>query len=134
MSSPGAEASGAAPRPGFRFAAACLLGGLCVALSAIAAHAVEPQHAVRLQSAAGLGLMHAIAVIALLRWPGRAASWLSGTMLAGAWLFVVALMLAVFWPGSTRFAPWGGGLMILSWLSLAGFAMAATLGNRSRAT
>ena len=119
----GDAVQGRLPRPGPVFGLACLLAGLSVALAAMAAHAAGPQQVVRLQSAASQGLMHAVAVIALLRWATGRARWLVVTLLSGAWLFVIALVLAPFWPGATRFAPWGGSAMILSWLALAGWAV-----------
>lgn len=101
-------------------AAGAVLAAAAVALSAYAAHAVEPAAGARLQSAALFAFGHGIAMAALaplaVRWTARLA--LMG-LLVGTLLFSGSLVAAHLFGTPTVFAPLGGGLMILAWLAWA---------------
>ena len=88
-----------------------------VALFAYAAHAAEPQVRASLHSAALFAFGHGIALCALAphatRWLGTVA--LAGLLL-GTLLFSGSLVSAHAFATSTPLAPWGGSVMILSWL------------------
>ena len=101
-------------------ASGAVLAAAAVALSAYAAHAVDPAAQARLQSAALFAFGHGIALAALAphttQWFGRFA--LAGLLL-GTLLFSGSLVAAHAWETPTTVAPFGGGLMILAWLTWA---------------
>ncbi len=101
-------------------AAGAVLAALSVALSAYAAHAVEPGAQHRLYTAAVFAFGHGIALVALAphlrRMFTMAALWL---LLLGTLLFSGSLTAAVLVGASTVLAPFGGTLMILAWLLVA---------------
>lgn len=88
-----------------------------MALAAYAAHVAEPGAQARMQSAAWFAFGHGIALAALaphtLRRFGAFA--LAGLLL-GTLLFSGSLVGANLFGTPTALAPFGGGLMILSWL------------------
>lgn len=99
-------------------AAGALLAGLAVALSAYTSHVVADDGKTSMYVAAALALAHGIALCALVpqapRRLGFTALW---GLLLGTLLFsggIVFLHLADFSLGLT---PYGGSLMILSWLA-----------------
>ncbi|HUH89754.1 MAG TPA: DUF423 domain-containing protein [Lysobacter sp.] len=98
-------------------AAGAVLAAASVALAAYAAHVAEPGAQVRLQSAAWFAFGHGIALAALaphaVRRFGRFA--LAGLLL-GTLVFSGSLVGAYLFGAPTTLAPFGGGLMILSWL------------------
>lgn len=98
-------------------AAGAVLVAASVALAAYAAHVAEPDGQTRLQSAAWFAFGHGIALAALApqatRRFGRVA--LAG-LLSGTLLFSGSLVAAHLVGTPTGLAPFGGGLMILSWL------------------
>ena len=109
-----------------------LIGAGGVALAAAAAH-VALASGSGLEGAANLLMIHAAVVLAaaaLMRqgwlWGPLGTAALAGFVL-GATLFAVDIALRAF-AGHPLFpfaAPWGGSLLILSWLLLAGAAIAA---------
>ncbi|HEU4773215.1 MAG TPA: DUF423 domain-containing protein [Lysobacter sp.] len=98
-------------------AAGAVFAAASVALAAYAAHVVEPGAQARLHSAAWFAFGHGIALAALAphaaRRFGRFA--LAGLLL-GTLLFSGSLVGAHLFGAPTTLAPFGGGLMILSWL------------------
>ncbi|HEY0504230.1 MAG TPA: DUF423 domain-containing protein [Lysobacter sp.] len=105
--------------PSARILAACgaLLAAAAVAGSAYAAHAVQGLDQQRLHSAALFAFGHGIALTALAPRRPRALRTLAlFVLLLGTVLFSGSLAAAVFAGMPTRFAPIGGGLMIMAWL------------------
>lgn len=104
-------------------AAGAILAAASVGLAAYAAHAVEPGAQARLQSAAWFAFGHGIALAALapraLQRVGQVA--LAGLLL-GTLAFSGSLVGAHLFGAATTLAPFGGGLMILSWLLWAAHA------------
>ncbi len=88
-----------------------------VALAAYAAHVVEPGAQVRLQSAAWFAFGHGIALAALAPHASRRLGVLAlASLLLGTLMFSGSLVGAHLFALPTALAPYGGGLMILSWL------------------
>lgn len=105
--------------PSARILAACgaLLAAAAVAASAYAAHAAQGLDQQRLHSAALFAFGHGIALTALVPRRPRAFRTLAlFVLLLGTLVFSGSLALAVFAGMPTRFAPIGGGLMIVAWL------------------
>lgn len=105
----------------------CLLIAVAIAGEAIAAHAlpgrVDPSLVDRFDRAMRYLILHGLASIALANIVRTAAQRIAfAAIMLGALVFCATLALSVFWPaaGITRFAPFGGGAMILGWLALAG--------------
>lgn len=96
---------------------AALSAALAIAAGAFGAHgAASPQAAEWLRTGGTYQLIHAVAILALLRWPGTAnAAWL---LLVGALIFAGTLYLMAIgaprWFGAIT--PIGGTLMIAGWL------------------
>ena len=102
-------------------AAGAVLAAAAVALSAYAAHVVDPAAQARLQPAALFAFGHGIALAALGPFAVRRLARLAlAALLLGTLLFSGSLVLAHFLAISTVLAPFGGGLMILAWLAWAG--------------
>ena len=111
---------------------ACLMLAVAVAGEAIASHAlparVDPTLVLRFERAMQYLIVHALALLALapqLRNPVQRIA--IAALLLGVVLFSGSLALSVVWPqaGLTAAAPFGGSLIIFSWLALAvGFALA----------
>jgi uncharacterized membrane protein YgdD (TMEM256/DUF423 family) len=96
---------------------AALSAAMAVAASAFGAHAApDTQAAEWLRTGGGFQLAHAIAALALIRWPSL--KWSALALLAGSALFGASLYaLALGAPRSVAMAaPIGGGLMIGGWL------------------
>jgi uncharacterized membrane protein YgdD (TMEM256/DUF423 family) len=100
-----------------------LLAALAIAGDAYAAHALPARVSDALveRFARGMNylLLHGIALAALgSRISSLAERLALGGIALGAIVFGFALALSVIWPVLpwTRFAPYGGGLLILSWL------------------
>lgn len=101
-------------------AAGALLAALAVALSAYASHGVAAEAQPRLFLAAMFAFGHGVALAALApqahgRWAGAALA----MMLLGVLGFSGSLAAAHFLAVSTRMAPLGGSLLMLSWLLVA---------------
>ncbi|MBU0555766.1 MAG: DUF423 domain-containing protein [Alphaproteobacteria bacterium] len=98
---------------------AALSAAVAIGASAFGAHAASsPQAAEWLRTGGLYQLIHAVAVLALLRFPvGSGASWalLGGSVLFAATLYAMALG-APRWLGAVT--PIGGTIMILGWLWL----------------
>jgi len=103
-------------------------GFLTVALGAFAAHALRPRVAPDLYTVFQTGVeyhsIHALALLALgnlaLHHPSRALHWSGGLMSAGILLFCGSLYLVAL-TGSRSLGiitPFGGGALLLGWLSL----------------
>jgi uncharacterized membrane protein YgdD (TMEM256/DUF423 family) len=98
-------------------AAGALLAAAAVALSAYAAHAASGPAQASLHAAAIMAFGHGVALAALAP-PARLRIQfftLSG-MLLGTLLFCGSLVLRHAFDLPVRLAPFGGGLLILSWL------------------
>lgn len=101
-------------------AAGAVLAAASVALSAYAAHAGGEGVRERLYLAAVLAFGHGVALAAMSR--DRASKLESAGLaglLAGTLLFSGSIAAAQLFGTSTRLAPLGGGLLMLSWLVLA---------------
>ncbi|RDZ27819.1 DUF423 domain-containing protein [Lysobacter silvisoli] len=103
--------------------AGAILAAAAVALSAYAAHVADALAQSRLQTAAVFAFGHGVALAALAPQAARrlARVALIGLLL-GVLLFSGGLASAHFFATSTRLLPYGGSLMILSWLLYAAAA------------
>jgi len=103
-----------------------LLGASGVALGAVAAHALaDPQAALAVERASNYQLIHVIAILVLLGIEGRLVALSRWLMLAGVIGFSGAIY-AKYLLGLTALgalAPFGGSLLILSWLVLGASAL-----------
>jgi uncharacterized membrane protein YgdD (TMEM256/DUF423 family) len=101
--------------------AGALLAGAAVALWAYAAHAAGGGAAqAALQSAAAIAFGHGLALAALSRLPRRRLGMLAlMTMGLGVLLFSGGILVAHLAGVHARTAPFGGTLLIASWLALA---------------
>jgi uncharacterized membrane protein YgdD (TMEM256/DUF423 family) len=98
-------------------ASGAVLAALAVALAAYASHAVHGQAQAALQTAAAVAFGHGVA-LATLAPPARLRAHflsLSGLLL-GTLLFSGSLVLHHALDLPLRLAPFGGGVLILSWL------------------
>ena len=94
-----------------------VLAAVAVALFAYAAHAAEPQVRASLHSAALFAFGHGIALCALAPHATRRLGTVAlAGLLLGTLLFSGSLLSAHAFATSTPLAPWGGSVMILSWL------------------
>ena len=98
-------------------AIAALTAAIAIAAGAFAAHAApSPQAAEWLRTGGTYQLIHAVAALALLRWPGTRLP--VAIMLGGAALFAATLYAMAFggarWLGAVT--PLGGAAMIVAWL------------------
>ena len=109
------------------------LGTWGVVASALAAHGRDPTAVVKLDAAARMLTVHAIALLALVGAQPRlhrqlvhivALLWGIGTIIFAGTLTLNALAAEVFMPGWP--APWGGGVIILGWVALTVAAFAKT--------
>ena len=101
-------------------AAGALLAALAVAGMRSVGRQRDGEVQARLQQAALMAFGHGIALVALgLQPAGAIARGMLAAMLLGVVLFSGSLVLShlLGWP--TRVAPFGGGLMIVSWVGLA---------------
>jgi uncharacterized membrane protein YgdD (TMEM256/DUF423 family) len=95
---------------------AALSAAIAIAAGAFGAHLATGKAVLWLQTGASYGLIHAVAVIALARWPSyERACWmlLGGSILFALTLYLMAVGLPL-WLGAIT--PIGGGLMIVGWL------------------
>jgi len=100
-----------------------VLGSSAVALGAVAAHALaDPQAAQSVERASNYQLLHVVAILALLALTGRWVELTRWLMLAGVIGFSGAIYAKYLLglPALGALAPFGGSLLILSWLVLAG--------------
>jgi uncharacterized membrane protein YgdD (TMEM256/DUF423 family) len=94
-----------------------VLAAASVALSAYAAHGAAGDAQASLQQAALFAFVHGIALAALAPRATRALARLAlAALLLGVLLFSGSLAGAHWLDMPTRWAPMGGGLMILAWL------------------
>lgn len=99
-----------------------LLGSTAVIIGAIAAHILqEPQAIISVERAASYQLVHAVILMVACLIPGRAAQCSRWCFLAGVLLFSGSIYAKYLFnlAGATQFAPTGGVLLMLGWLSLA---------------
>ncbi|MFC3551143.1 DUF423 domain-containing protein [Lysobacter cavernae] len=105
-------------------AGGAVLAAVAVALSAYAAHVTDGEAQSRLQLAALFGFGHGVALAALAPQAVRRLGLVAlAALLIGVLLFAGSLTAAYFLGTSTRFLPFGGGLMILAWLLYAADAV-----------
>lgn len=98
-------------------ASGAVLAAAAVALAAYAAHAAQGQAQVALQTAAILAFGHGIALVALAPPVRLRAQFLSLCgLLLGTLLFSASLVLHHALDLPVRLAPFGGSMLILSWL------------------
>lgn len=104
-------------------AAGAILAAAAVALSAYAAHVADALAQSRLQTAAVFAFGHGVALAALAPLAARRLARLAlAGLLLGVLLFSGGLASAYVFATSTRLLPYGGSLMILSWLLYAAAA------------
>lgn len=93
------------------------LAGASVGLAAYASHGVDGEARARLMLAATFAFGHGLALAALGPQAHRRSAQLAlAAMLVGALAFSGSLAAAQFLGTSTRFAPFGGALIMLGWL------------------
>ncbi len=111
-----------------------LLGASGVTLGAVAAHALsDPQAAIAVERASNYQLLHAIAILIIAQLGGALGALSRWLMLLGIVGFSGAIY-AKYLLGITelgKYAPWGGTLLILSWLFLAVSFLTAKSRSRS---
>lgn len=100
------------------FAALCC--GMSVALGAYASHAAVGQARERLALAALFAFAHGLALLALASRGSRLALAGKGLFAAGIVLFSGSLAAAALFATPTAAAPFGGSLLMLGWLLVAG--------------
>ena len=103
-----------------------VFGATGVGLAAYAAHAgaLDARHAAILQRGIEMQMWHALALLGASRVAGRAATLAVWGFLAGTMLFCGAVDSYAFGAGAiVRVAPFGGSLLILSWILLAAGAL-----------
>ncbi len=108
-----------APRPFARLCAAAgaVLAAVAVALAAYAAHGAEGLAQSRLQTAAAFAFGHGLALAALSpRAASRTARIALAAMLAGTLLFSGGVAASALAGTGSGVAPFGGTLLIASWL------------------
>lgn len=99
-----------------------LLGATGVALGAVASHALnDPQAAIAVERASTYQLLHTIAILVLLGFPGRIILLARFLMLAGIVGFSGAIYAKYLlgFAALGAMAPVGGSLLILSWFVVA---------------
>ncbi len=99
-----------------------VFGATGVALAAYAAHAggLDAAHAAILQRGIEMQMWHALALLGASRLAGRAATVAVWGFLAGTVLFCAGVDTFAFGVDAiVRVAPFGGSLLILSWILLA---------------
>ena len=100
-------------------AAGGLFGAFGVALSAYAAHAAGGDARQRLYTAAGIALVHGVALVAWTPRASRIGDVARLALLIGVVLFSGSLVAAHMYGLPTRLAPVGGSLLIAGWLFVA---------------
>jgi uncharacterized membrane protein YgdD (TMEM256/DUF423 family) len=127
---------------GVWLAAAALNGAFAVAMGAYAAHglaAADPITRDWVGTAVRYQMWHALALLGVAALMGRApaAGWLliasAAAFLAGIVLFSGSLYLLALagWRSAAAVTPFGGLVLILGWLALAGYGVAVWRGRRS---
>lgn len=111
-----------------------LLGASGVMLGAVAAHALsDPHAAIAVERASNYQLLHAIAILIIAHLGGALGALSRWLMLLGIVGFSGAIyakyLLSITELG--KYAPWGGTLLILSWLVLAVSFLTAKSRSRS---
>jgi uncharacterized membrane protein YgdD (TMEM256/DUF423 family) len=92
-----------------------------VGMGAWAAHAVAGAARLRLETAVLYLFLHGLGLVALApQLDSRLRRLAAAAIVVGSLLFCGSLVAAAAFGASTRLAPIGGGLLILSWLVLAG--------------
>jgi len=105
-------------------AMAALFCAAAVGLGAYAAHATGGLDQSRLQTASLYLFLHGLALLVLAPRRGAAVRLACVGLMLGVLVFSGSLTGAALAGWSTGFAPWGGTLLIASWLLLAGASMA----------
>lgn len=102
-------------------AAGAMLAALAIGLSAYAAHGVADAHARgNLQTASLYAFAHGAVLLVLAQAPARRLRWLALTgLLLGTLLFAGSLAGGALLGWPTRLAPFGGVVLMASWLLLA---------------
>lgn len=101
-------------------AVGAVVAALAVAGAAYASHGLSGEAQARLSIAAAFAFGHGVALLALLHLCQSRLQRLGMLALVlGVLLFSGSLAAAALFHGTTRFAPLGGGLLILAWLYLA---------------
>lgn len=100
------------------FAALCC--GLSVALGAYASHGAQGQARERLALAAAFAFAHGLAILALRSRASRVATVAKWLFAAGIVLFSGSLASAALFASATTAAPFGGSLLMLGWVLMAG--------------
>jgi uncharacterized membrane protein YgdD (TMEM256/DUF423 family) len=120
-------------------ALAALNGALAVAVGAAAAHIASdvPNARELLRTGSDYQLWHALALLASALLMTRTRGWgrrLAGAAAAAFALGILLFSLSLYWAalgGRAVAAPFGGSLLILGWLLLAGCGVAAAAAPRS---
>ena len=108
-------------RGGWLAAAGAVLAALAIAASAYASHGIADAHARgNLQTASLYAFAHGAVLVVLARMPARRLGGLAlGGLLLGTLLFAGSLAADALLGWPTRLAPFGGTLLMASWLLLA---------------
>ena len=106
---------------GWLAAAGAVLAALAIGLSAYASHGVADLHARgNLQTASLYAFAHGAVLVMLAQAPARRLRWLAlGGLLLGTLLFAGSLAAGALLGWPTGLAPFGGTLLMASWLLLA---------------
>ena len=106
---------------GWLAAAGAVLAALAIGLSAYASHGVADLHARgNLQTASLYAFAHGAVLVMLAQTPARRLRWLAlGGLLLGTLLFAGSLAAGALLGWPTGLAPFGGTLLMASWLLLA---------------
>src|SRR5215468_2176813 len=121
--------------PALVIAFAALNGALAVAVGAAAAHVAGevPNARELLRTGSDYQLWHALALLASALFMTRASGWARNLAAAAAGAFALGVLLfslSLYWAalgGRPALAPFGGTLLILGWLLLAGAGLAAAV-------
>lgn len=112
---------------------AALAGFVAVAMAAVTAHGLDPEHARIAHSAVEMNAWHALALFGVGLWRSRAGRWadaVGAVFVLGMLVFcgsVYALGFGVI--GHAPLAPVGGTILMLGWLLLAASALRARLAH-----
>jgi uncharacterized membrane protein YgdD (TMEM256/DUF423 family) len=106
---------------GWLAAAGAVLAALAIAASAYASHGIADGHGRgNLQTASLYAFAHGAVLVMLAQVPGRRLQGLAlGGLLLGTLLFAGSLAAGALLGWPTRLAPFGGALLMASWLLLA---------------
>jgi len=123
--------------PALAIAFAALNGAVAVAVGAAAAHAAAPEARALLRTGSDYQLWHALALLLTALLLDRVDGWAARLARAAAAAFALGMplfSLSLYWAalgGRAVLAPFGGTLLILGWIMLAG-AAGAMLARQAR--